>query len=173
VVNSHLVISLGVLSGNVESGLNGWFSHLERSLGVSATGFVAISVGVGLGLILLLLGVQRLLERRALRIAHAGVFHSDDPFAGVGHGRKGRKRRTAIAADLDARRHEVPASDPWMAEEPDGAPAAARYVGALPAFVTTEAAPPAGWYPEDPGVPGALRYWDGSAWSEHRAVAGA
>lgn len=28
-------------------------------------------------------------------------------------------------------------------------------------------AAPAGWYPE-PGYPGSQRYWDGSAWTEHR-----
>jgi uncharacterized protein DUF2510 len=26
--------------------------------------------------------------------------------------------------------------------------------------------PPAGWY-QDPGVPNALRYWDGAAWTDH------
>ncbi len=28
--------------------------------------------------------------------------------------------------------------------------------------------PPAGWY-GDPAGPGSLRYWDGGAWTEHRA----
>lgn len=27
--------------------------------------------------------------------------------------------------------------------------------------------PPAGWYPDDMGEPGGLRYWDGSQWTEH------
>jgi hypothetical protein len=27
--------------------------------------------------------------------------------------------------------------------------------------------PPADWYP-DPEVPGQMRYWDGSAWTQHR-----
>ena len=30
---------------------------------------------------------------------------------------------------------------------------------------------PAGWYP-DASFPGSLRYWDGSAWTEHRRPAG-
>jgi hypothetical protein len=29
--------------------------------------------------------------------------------------------------------------------------------------------PPAGWYPD--GFAGALRYWDGTAWTEHRHAA--
>jgi len=28
--------------------------------------------------------------------------------------------------------------------------------------------PPSGWYAEPSGAPGVLRYWDGSAWTDHR-----
>ena len=35
-----------------------------------------------------------------------------------------------------------------------------------------QSAPPSGWYP-DPVSPGVVRWWTGTAWSEHRAPAAA
>jgi membrane protease YdiL (CAAX protease family) len=32
--------------------------------------------------------------------------------------------------------------------------------------------PPAGWYPDPSGSPGAYRFWDGAAWTEHTYAAG-
>ena len=36
--------------------------------------------------------------------------------------------------------------------------------------MTDKAGPPAGWFP-DPEMANTLRYWDGSAWTDHRAPA--
>jgi hypothetical protein len=35
-----------------------------------------------------------------------------------------------------------------------------------------ELPPPSGWYPDPYGVPGLLRWWDGSAWTQHTHTAG-
>lgn len=172
------MLFLAATGDGVTSRLNQWLADLKHAFGTSGTGVVAILVGIGLAAILVLLLVQRLLARRALKVAQVGVFHTDDPFAASGRGRKGRANRHAIADEIEARRHEVAVQDPWMTEDPHGATATARLVTALPTFTpgpssldgATGATPAAGWYPEDPSSPGALRYWDGSAWTDHRAV---
>src|SRR6516162_550292 len=33
--------------------------------------------------------------------------------------------------------------------------------------------PPSGWYPDPYGVPGLLRWWDGSTWTRHTLASGA
>ncbi len=62
----------------------------------------------------------------------------------------------------------APAAAPRGATPADEAP-----MPSFGAFMHGESAappsqPPPGWYPAPEGPPGRLRYWDGSAWTEHR-----
>ncbi|MEM8620442.1 MAG: DUF2510 domain-containing protein [Actinomycetota bacterium] len=74
----------------------------------------------------------------------------------------------AAAAAATATESTVPAAEPVVA------PASEPAVAAEPAAVTApqeESTVPAGWY-ADPSGRYELRYWDGSAWTEHVSRAG-
>ena len=81
----------------------------------------------------------------------------------VKRSRKPRSAPTAVAGFGAAGvAPAVPGAAPAVAPP---APPAAPTAAAAPAPATT---PPAGWYPA-PDEPGRQRFWDGQAWTEHRA----
>jgi hypothetical protein len=72
----------------------------------------------------------------------------------------------AVAAPAAASFGSSPAPAPF-----GSAPAAAPAPPPAPTSAPTIPPPgtPAGWLPEPSGVPNTLRYWDGSAWTQHVA----
>ncbi len=63
----------------------------------------------------------------------------------------------------------VPPTPAPSPPQPQAAPAAPAQAGLPPEPPAAQAGPPAGWYPDPQGL-ARLRYWDGSAWTEHTSA---
>jgi hypothetical protein len=97
------------------------------------------------------------------RLAEAEAAHTvdaDDP--------QPKAAEAAHPTEAEAASTEAEASHLEAAEEERRSPAAATPAGSATATAATDSAP-ADWYP-DPKGEARLRYWDGSAWTDHTAA---
>ena len=117
-----------------------------------AVALIPLGIIVGLvGLILLIVGLVR--RSSSKRAASQPGYAGSAGYAGPGYGASAPQPYVAPTAPTPTPAPAAPLPPPVVPPTPAPAPAA-----------TT----PAGWYP-DAQRPGGQRYWDGSAWTEHRA----
>ena len=135
-------------------------------------GLIGLGALLGLaGLITLIVGLVRRSGSKKKVAAYAA--YAAQPYGTQPYGTQPYGTQQYGTPAYDAQQ-PVPGVTEGYAGTPDpaaaDAPAAPVPAPAPPAPPAPVALPPAGWYPDPAGgVPGAQRYWDGQAWTEHRA----
>jgi hypothetical protein len=128
--------------------------------------FIPVGILVGLlGLVLLIVGlVRRSSSKRAL--AQPGYATGPGYAGGAGYAGPGYVASAPTAAPVQPVAPTQPPAAPGATLPPPSAPLPPPVAPLPPPAAATQM--PAGWYP-DTQRPGGQRYWDGTAWTEHRA----
>ena len=145
------------------------FTSFGRAIGW--IGLIGLGALLGLvGLITLIVGlVRRSGSKKAIAAAAA---YAAQPYAAQQYGTQPYGTQPYGTQPVAGQPYAGQPAQPYVApvgDVPQEAVApVARVAPAMPPAPT--ALPPAGWYPDPAGgQPGAQRYWDGQAWTEHRA----
>jgi hypothetical protein len=131
-------------------------------------GLIGLGALLGLaGLITLIVGLVRRSGSKKKVAAYAA--YAAQPYAGQPYGTQPYETQQ-YGTQQHGTQQPVPGVTEPYAGTAAPAPVSAPAPVPAPAPPAPAALPPAGWYPDPAGgAPGAQRYWDGQAWTEHRA----